>query len=180
MSKPLLSDAERESLYATRKRLIDLPHERIIDVQTAPVAALKLRQALGEAQTSARDAVLAFLKAVNELCDGVLRKHGRVNLSAVQAAEDGFGVLAEQFQLSSEDPTSSLRALRDARAVERNLDVSAIEDAIGTRAAARVAKDFDTADRLQQELLARGVVLLDHTHGSDWSLPPTTPKTVPS
>lgn len=177
MSSSPLADAEHESLYATRKRLIDLPPERIIDAQTAPVAALRLRQALEDAPASARDAVLAFLRAVNELCDGALRKHGRVNVSAVQAAEEGFGLLAERFHLGTEDATSHLRAVRDARAAERSLDVGAIEDAIRARAAARVAKDFDTADRLQRELLAQGVILLDHANSSDWTLATTTPAT---
>ena len=171
MSNSLLSEAERESLYATRKRLMDLPPERIIDVQTAPTAALKqLHQALDGEPASVRDAVLAFVKAVNELCDGALRKQGRVNLSAVQAAEEGFGILAERLQLGTEDPATYLRAVRDARAAERSLDVSTIEDAIRARAAARAAKDFETADRLQRELLAQGVILLDHAHGSDWTL----------
>lgn len=174
MSNSLLSDAEHESLYATRKRLIDLPPDRIIDVQTAPATPLKqLREALDAAPASARETVLGFLKAVNELCDGGLRKQGRVNLSAVQAAEEGFGLLAARFKLGTEDPAAHLRALRDARAAARSLDVSVVEETIRARAAARAAKDFDTADRLQRELLAQGVILLDNAHGSEWTLTTT-------
>jgi hypothetical protein len=175
MSKSILSADEHESLYVARKRLIDLPPERIIDVQTAPPAALKqLGPSLHGEPASVRDAVLGFVTAVNELCDGVLRKQGRVNLSAVEAAEAGFELLAQQLQLGTEDPGRYLRALRNDRAAERKLDVPRIEDAIRARAAARAAKDFETADRLQRELLAQGVILLDHAHGSDWTLSTTT------
>ncbi|HEY6880596.1 MAG TPA: hypothetical protein VI299_21375 [Polyangiales bacterium] len=172
MSSSILSPAEDEYLYITRKRLLDLPRERIIDVQTPPAASLtQLLSVLDDEHEAVRHAVLGFLKAVNELCDGVLRKQGRVNLSAVQAAEEGFLSMAEQLQLGTEDPSTYLRALRDSRAAERSLDVPAIEAAIRARTAARAAKDFETADRLQRELLAQGVLLRDHPHGSDWTLP---------
>jgi cysteinyl-tRNA synthetase len=172
MSIRILPDAEHEFLYTTRKRLTELPPERIIDVQTPPAAALtQVLYALDGEPASVREAVHVFLKAVNELCDGALRKQGRVNLSAVQAAQEGFVVLAEQLQLGTEDPAAYLRAVRDARAEARQLDVAAIEAAIRARASARAAKDFATADRLQRELVGQGVVLLDHAQGTDWTLP---------
>jgi cysteinyl-tRNA synthetase len=172
VSNPIISEAEREYLYTTRKRLDDLPPERIINVQTPPAAALtQLLSAVDGERESVRDAVLAFLKAVNELCDGALRKGGRVNLSAVQAAEEGFAALAEQLELGTEEPAAYLRSVRDARAAARQLDVPAIEAAIRARAAARAAKDFEAADRLQRELRAQGVVLLDHAQGTEWTLP---------
>jgi cysteinyl-tRNA synthetase len=171
MSHAILSDADHELLYATQKRLMSLPPERIVEVQTRPPAPIQsLQSALKGDPAAVRAAVLAFLKAINELCDGALRQQGKVNLSAVQAAEDGFAVLAERFALGTEDPTAYLRALRDARAKERNLDVAAIEAMLRARAAARADKDFDAADRLQRELVAQGVVLLDHASGSDWTL----------
>lgn len=170
MAPRIISDAEYEHLHATRKRLLDLPRGRIIDVQTPPAAALTLASAEGEPE-QVRDAVLAFLKAVNELCDGVLRKQGRANLSAVQAAEDGFAFLSDALELGGEDSATYLRATRDARAAARQLDVAGVEAAIRARAAARAAKDFETADRLQRELVAQGIVLHDHAQGTDWTLP---------
>lgn len=172
MSDPILSEAEHEHLYITRKRLIELPPERIIDVQTAPAAALsQVLTALDGEPSAVREAVQVFLKGVNELCDGALRKQGRVNVSAVEAAEAGFNALAVQLQLGTEDTDAYLRKVRDARAVARKLDVRSVESAIRARAAARKAKDFGTADRLQRELLDKGVVLLDHAQGTDWTLP---------
>jgi len=50
------------------------------------------------------------------------------------------------------------------------LDVKAIDATIGARVEARQGRDFETADRLQRELLVQGVVLLDHADGTDWTL----------
>ncbi|HEX5657777.1 MAG TPA: hypothetical protein VFX59_11310 [Polyangiales bacterium] len=173
MSTRILSDAEHEFFYITRKRLADLPPKRIINVQTPPALALTHVFAALEGGEPAvvREAVLEFIKGVNELCDGALRKHGRVNLSAVEAAQDGFAALAEQLQLGTEDPATYLRTVRDARAAARQLDVVAVEAAIRTRAEARAAKDFETADRLQRELVGQGVMLLDNAEGTEWTLP---------
>jgi cysteinyl-tRNA synthetase len=169
MSPSILSEAERESLLLARVRLMKLPAERIIDVQTAPTAALKqLLDALHGDQANVHDAVVAFTKGVNELCDGALRKHGRVNVSAVQAAEEGFEALTTQFEL--DDPVASLRALRDSRAAARRLDVKSIDEAVRARATARQNKAFDTADRLHRELREKGVVVIDDNDGSHWTL----------
>lgn len=171
MTQSLLTQAEHESLYVARKRLMELPPERIIDVQSAPAMALsQLHHALGGSPADVRAAVLAFLRAVHELCDGAWRKQGRVNVSAVEAAEEGFAVLAARLDHDTVDAVAHLRVVRQARAAARNLDVPAVEGAVRARAAARTAKDFDTADRLQRELVAQGVILLDHEHGSDWTL----------
>jgi cysteinyl-tRNA synthetase len=100
----------------------------------------------------------------------VQRKHGRVNVSAVEAAEHGFEALAERLQFSINDPVASLRILRDSRAAQRQLDIPAIDAAVRARATARHTKDFDTADRLHRALLAQGVVVVDDGDGSDWTL----------
>lgn len=175
----MLEDAERklEYLYATRKRLTDLPEARIIPVQTAPVLELsELRYALGRALNNELDlpsallAVTPFLKSVNELCDGALRKQGRVNQSAVEAAEDGFATIKGLFGLGGEEPARFLRGLRDARAQARQIDTHAVEAKIQARAAARATKDFVTADRLQSELVEQGISLLDHAGETDWTI----------
>lgn len=171
MSASFLKDAERESLLMTRLRLNKLPPERIIDVQTAPPDVLKQPfDGVSGDGDDARAAVLVFLKAVNELCDGALRKQGRVNRSAVDAVEYGFSVLATRFGLSTADAAAELRALRDTRAAARQLDIAAIDAAVAARAAARQAKDFEAADRIHRDLVAQGVIVVDDKDGSAWTL----------
>lgn len=175
-----LNQAEQalEYLYATKKRLSELPKERVIEVQTAPALGLTdLPYALGSALDADLDVPLAlthvhsFLKAVNELCDAALRKQGKVNRSAVQAAEEGLATIKGLLGLGAEDTTRFLRRVRDRRARARGLDLDQVEAKIQARVKARAHKDFSRADSLQSELTEQGIVLLDHARGTDWTLP---------
>lgn len=171
MSDAILSDAEREALLTARVRLLKLPPDRIVPAQTAPVAPLKnLFDALDGDNATVHAAVLAFIKAVNELCDSVSRKNGKANVSAVEAAQHGFEALFDRFELNNTDPAAALRTIRNTRAAARGLDVAAIGATVFARSEARAAKDFETADRLHKELVAQGVVIVDDADNSDWTL----------
>lgn len=174
-----LDESERRLsyLYAAKKRLIELPEERIINVQTAPAAALAtLPDGLTQALERDLDTPLAlaelqeFAIAVNALCDHALRKKGRVNLSAVQSAQAGFATLEGLLGLGGDAPSSFLQRVRDRRARRQNIDPDAVDGTVQRRAAARAQQDFVTADRLQAELLAQGISLLDGPDGSTWTL----------
>ncbi|MDB4986505.1 MAG: Cysteinyl-tRNA synthetase [Myxococcaceae bacterium] len=172
------AEQELEYLYATKKRLSDLPKERILDVQTAPAAALtEVPYAIGSALDNDLDLPLAlaaahnFLKAVNELCDAALRKQGKVNRSAVDSAQEGLATIKGLLGLGGDDAARFLRRVRDKRAEARGLDIVDIEAKIRARVKARAGKDFQGADGLQAQLKALGIVLLDHPGGTDWTLP---------
>jgi cysteinyl-tRNA synthetase len=176
---PPLDDSERRLayFYAAKKRLDELPGERIINVQTAPAATLAtLPDGLTQALERDLDTPLAlaelqeFAIAVNALCDQALRKKGRVNLSAVQSARAGFTTIEGLLGLGGDDPAAFLLRVRNRRAARRKLDVSTIDRTVSRRVAARAQQDFATADRLQAELLALGVTLLDGAEGTTWTL----------
>jgi cysteinyl-tRNA synthetase len=176
---PALDESERHlaHLYATARRFAELPAERIAPVQTAPSEALlSISAALSHALENDLDtpaalvAVDSFLLAVNAMCDAALRKQGRVNRSAVEAAESGFAALSRLLGLGAEDPVRFLLRVRTRRAKQQRIDVIAVERKVVERTAARSAKDFERADRLQAELLALGVSLLDGPAGTTWAL----------
>jgi cysteinyl-tRNA synthetase len=176
---PALDESEQRvaHLYATRRRLAELPAERVVPVQTAPSdLLLAAPDALSHAlendldTPSALRALDSFLSVVNATCDAALRKHGRVNRSAVDAAEAGFSALSRLLGLGAGDPVRFLLRVRNRRAKQRRIDVIAVERAVGERSAARAARDFARADRLQAELLSLGVSLLDGPSGTTWTL----------
>lgn len=174
-----LDECERRLsyLYSAKKRLLELPEERVINVQTAPAAALAtLPDGLTQALERDLDTPLAlaelqeFAIAVNALCDHALRKKGRVNLSAVQSAQAGFATIEGLLGLGAETPASFLQRVRDRRARRQDIDPDAVDATVQRRAAARAQQDFVAADRLQAELLSLGVTLLDGPEGSTWTL----------
>jgi cysteinyl-tRNA synthetase len=174
-----LDETERRLayLYAAKKRLVELPEARIINVQTAPAAVLAtLPDALTQALERDLDTPLAlaeiqeFAIAVNALCDQALRKKGHVNLSAVQSAQAGFATIEGLLGLGLETPTAFLRRVRNRRAARRELDPGHVDQLVAQRAVARAQQDFASADRLQAELLGLGVTLHDGPEGSTWTL----------
>ena len=167
-------------LAGTLQRLRTLPAGRIVPVQTAPPSVLaafpvSLRAALEDDLDTPRAlaATDAFLSAVNALCDAALSKKGRVNASAVAAAEAGFAAIDALLGLRIARPEAWLRRVRDRQARQRNIDAAAVEAKIAQRASLRAAGDYAAADRVQSELLALGVRLHDGPWGTSWSMTTT-------
>ena len=176
---PRLEESERHlaHLYATERRVAELPAERIAPVQTAPSEVLAtFPDALARALENDLDTVQAllvmdgFLSAVNASCDAALRKQGHINRSAVEAIEAGFAALSRALGLGAENPVRFLQRVRNRRAKQQRIDVIMVERTVAERTAARAARDFERADRLQSELLLLGVSLLDGPSGTSWTL----------
>ena len=66
--------------------------------------------------------------------------------------------------LLSEDPETWLRGAED----EEGLTAEAVEDLLAQRLAARKSRDFTTADRIRDELVANRIVILDGPEGTRW------------
>src|SRR5262249_27001541 len=60
--------------------------------------------------------------------------------------------------------------VQDRIAANPAVDVVEIADAIAARNAARKAKNFREADRIRDELAAKGIVLKDSPQGTNWEV----------
>ena len=88
---------------------------------------------------------------------------GEVNKRKSAALAGLLKALAGCLGLLQNDPAAFLQA-------GAGLDEAAIEALITQRAVAKAAKNFVEADRIRQDLLARGIVLKDAAGGTTWEV----------
>jgi len=70
--------------------------------------------------------------------------------------------------LLQSDPAEVLKGIRDRRVRSLNITPAEIDTLIHKRAEARKARDFQEADRIRNELAARGITLMDTASGTQW------------
>lgn len=108
-------------------------------------------------------------------------------LAALQAAiAEGNKLLADGDSAGLRESLASVRAMLEVLGIDPLDDVwssaegsSATESALDSlvrrlldaRAEARAAKDFETADRVRDQLTESGIVIEDTPHGARWTLP---------
>lgn len=165
-------------LYATMQRLDEIPAERVVDVDSkAPPSIAGFPAALAGALDAGLDTPRAlaeserFLRAVNELCDGALRKRGKLIRSHREDARAGLAALHAQLGLGGERPAAFLERLRDRRVLARGIPQRLVEKKIRERLEARARGDYARADALRDEIVALGVEILDGPHGTSWKVP---------
>jgi len=184
LSFPQFRDAEGrlEYLYATKLRLQNLPEARIVDAGSVASGASvpaevgefgqRLAAALDDDLNTAEAVahLAALLKGTNELIDGALTKKGSIARSTYESAKRALDEVSAVLGLGQDDSGAFLRRVRARRAAELGLDEAWVQERISARANARSAKDFARADEVRQELILRGVELLDSPEGTDWRL----------
>jgi cysteinyl-tRNA synthetase len=114
------------------------------------VQAARFKAAMDE-DFGSPEAVAVLFELASEV-----NKTQSVELSALLKALGGC------LGLLQENPSQFLKA----RSV---LDEAAIQTLIDRRAAAKLSKDFATADQIRNDLLAQGVVLKDAPSGTSWT-----------
>jgi len=122
-----------------------------VDAATAAFAAA-MRDDLNTA--AALGAVFVLVQALNSAID--LGEIGTEDVAAVRAAFDGF------------DRVLGVLSLRRAEDERPPVPVADIEQLIESRHAARRRRDFAAADRIRDDLAARGVLLEDNPAGTRW------------
>ncbi|HQR99313.1 MULTISPECIES: cysteine--tRNA ligase [unclassified Polaromonas] len=88
---------------------------------------------------------------------------GEVNKTRSPELAGLLKALGACLGLLQNDPAAFLQA-------GAGLDEAAIQSLIGQRAAAKAGKNFAEADRIRQDLLARGIVLKDTPAGTTWEV----------
>ena len=97
----------------------------------------------------------------------------KTNAATKRAAIADFDTVLALDLLATADKLAKEKAEEAAKAAVRVYSddpaIRAIEEAIDARAAAKKAKNFAEADRIREELLAKGIVLTDTREGTTWS-----------
>jgi cysteinyl-tRNA synthetase len=78
--------------------------------------------------------------------------------------------VARVLGILQREPAVALLAIRGKAAGRRGIDPAAVEQRIAERAAARAARDYARGDAIRDELLARGVALMDGPAGTTWTV----------
>ena len=146
------SDVHLDDARGALKRLytaLDLVAPAQVPIDWADPAAARFKAAMDNDFATPEAVAVLF-----ELAAEVNRTRSPQRAGLLKALGGTLGLLQGE-------PKAFLRA-------GATLDPATIEQQIAARAAAKQAKDFATADRIRQDLLAQGIALKDSAAGTTW------------
>ena len=80
--------------------------------------------------------------------------------------KEAYGVLG----LFEQNPVNFINEMKDKYLKKINMDTKFIEEEIAKRAQAKKNKDYETADKIRNELENNGIILNDTTNGTIWDI----------
>ncbi len=87
-----------------------------------------------------------------------------------QAFKDWITGVGELMALFQEPAGEFLKTMNDIMVREKSIDVEKVEALIAQRNEARSNKDFESADRIRDELVAMDIIILDGVEGTRWEV----------
>jgi cysteinyl-tRNA synthetase len=171
-SDAILQEAERRLryLYKTLDKVDRLAAGASPAGQAGPLVE-HAREALDDDFNTPQ--VLAVLSeaftAANALADRKGKKSPEEKASLAAFARD-VREIGTTLGLLQRPPPAAIRALRDKASARKGIDGTEVERRIAERAEARKAKDFTRSDAIRDELLGRGVAILDGPDGTTWDV----------
>jgi cysteinyl-tRNA synthetase len=118
--------------------------------------------------------VFEYVRLLNGYLD---KKNFKMSSCALEIAKKFLHNKAEMgriLNLFHEEPLALLAQLRRGVLEERGLTAADIDAAIRERVMARQSKNFARADAIRDDLLAKGIQLMDNAQGTDWDICFTT------
>lgn len=163
-----------EYMYQSLQKLDDALVEEGPD---GPLLLSDLQEKLGAIDTAMADdfntaAALGhlfdLLRTANEVAGRKKKTAGRT--ATLKAIRDAVTSASQIFGILERPAQDVLGEIRQRDVLRLGLDVGAIEATIHRRSEARAAKDFAASDSIRNELLEKGIALMDGPTGTYWGV----------
>ena len=120
---------------------------------------------------AALGAISELFPLMNELVDRPPVKDRALVARTLRRLRATIERVGDVLGIWRQEPRAWLASHRERMAAQRGIDPAWVEARIAARAEARKAKDFAAADAIRDELLARGVEIMDAPGGTTWRIP---------
>jgi len=88
----------------------------------------------------------------------------------LQRFREEFGVIAGVLGICDENPEAFIKKYKQKFLEEHDISLAGIEEEIKARIQARKDRDYETADRIRNELKEQKIMLQDTPQGVEWDV----------